>query len=138
MAEELTDGRPAAVGATDDVVEEGVVVSTKSRTQGDTDYEAVGGALDPKPTVVLVNRDSASAAEILTAALQVYDLAEAGDPVARRVVEESARALGRLVSLVGNLVMPQKVIISGEGVRLAEVGAQPLAEAVAAGRHQRP
>lgn len=65
---------------------------------------------------------------------EVYDLAEAGDPVARRVVDDSARALGRLVALVGNLVMPQRIIISGEGVRLAEVGAGPLAEAVAAGR----
>jgi carboxyl-terminal processing protease len=56
-------------------VEEGVIVSTTSRTQGDRDYDAVGGALDPRPTVVLVNRDSASAAEIVTAALQVYDAA---------------------------------------------------------------
>ncbi|WP_257570668.1 ROK family transcriptional regulator [Streptomyces sp. NP160] len=68
---------------------------------------------------------------------EVYDLAESGDPVARRVVDDSARALGRMVALVGNLVMPEKVIISGEGVRLAEVGAQPLAEAVAAGRSPR-
>ena len=35
-----------------------------------------GDALDPRPTVVLVNRDTASAAEILTAALEEYDLAE--------------------------------------------------------------
>lgn len=68
---------------------------------------------------------------------EVYDLAEAGDAVARRVVDDSARALGRLVSLVGNLVMPRKVIISGEGVRLAEVGAQPMAEAIAADRAPR-
>lgn len=65
-----------AILSASNFVEKGIVVSTTSRTQGDTDYEAVGGALDPRPTVVLVNRDSASAAEILTAALQVYDLAE--------------------------------------------------------------
>jgi carboxyl-terminal processing protease len=52
------------------------VVSTKSRTQGDKDYPAVGGAIEPKPTVVLTNRDTASAAEILTAALQQNDLAD--------------------------------------------------------------
>ena len=56
-------------------VEDGVVVSTRSRTQGEREYEATGGALDPRPTVVLINRDTASAAEILTAALDVYDLA---------------------------------------------------------------
>jgi carboxyl-terminal processing protease len=57
-------------------LEEGNVVSTRSRTQGDRDYEAAGDAIDPRPTVVLVNRDTASAAEILTAALQQNNLAE--------------------------------------------------------------
>jgi carboxyl-terminal processing protease len=57
-------------------LEDGNVVSTRSRTQGDRDYPAAGDAIDPRPTVVLVNRDTASAAEILTAALQQNDLAE--------------------------------------------------------------
>ena len=56
-------------------LEDGNVVSTRSRTQGDRDYSAVGDAIEPRPTVVLVNRDTASAAEILTAALQQNDLA---------------------------------------------------------------
>jgi carboxyl-terminal processing protease len=51
------------------------VVSTRSRTQGDNDYPAVGDPIDAHPTVVLVNRDTASAAEILTAALKENDLA---------------------------------------------------------------
>jgi carboxyl-terminal processing protease len=46
-----------------------VVVSTESRTQGDTVYETVGGNLDAVPMVVLIDRNTASAAEILTAAL---------------------------------------------------------------------
>lgn len=57
-------------------LEDGNVVSTRSRTQGDKDYPAVGDAIDPRPTVVLVNRDTASAAEILSAALQQNELAE--------------------------------------------------------------
>jgi carboxyl-terminal processing protease len=56
-------------------IDDGVVVSTSTRTSGDQDYDAVGGAIDPKPMVVLINRDTASAAEILSAALQDYDLA---------------------------------------------------------------
>jgi carboxyl-terminal processing protease len=46
-----------------------VVVSTKSRTQGDSVHKTVGGNLPKLPLVVLIDRNTASAAEILTAAL---------------------------------------------------------------------
>lgn len=46
-----------------------VVVSTKSRTQGDSVHETVGGNLPKLPLVVLIDRNTASSAEILTAAL---------------------------------------------------------------------
>jgi len=46
-----------------------VVVSTESRTQGDAVYKTVGGNLRAVPMVVLIGRNTASAAEILTAAL---------------------------------------------------------------------
>lgn len=46
-----------------------VVVSTKSRTQGDSVHETSGGNLPPLPLVLLIDRGTASAAEILTAAL---------------------------------------------------------------------
>jgi carboxyl-terminal processing protease len=46
-----------------------VVVSTDSRTQGHTVYKTVGDNLRAVPTVVLIDRNTASAAEILTAAL---------------------------------------------------------------------
>jgi carboxyl-terminal processing protease len=56
-------------------VEDGTVVSTESRAQGEREYEATGEALDPRPTVVLTDRNTASAAEILASALSDYDLA---------------------------------------------------------------
>ena len=56
-------------------VEDGPIALTESRTQGDRSFEAVGDAIEPRPTVLLVNRDTASASEILAAALQVNDLA---------------------------------------------------------------
>jgi carboxyl-terminal processing protease len=56
-------------------VKKGVIVSTKGRTQPHTNYDAVGGALAPRPMVVLINGDTASAAEILTAALKERGLA---------------------------------------------------------------
>jgi carboxyl-terminal processing protease len=46
-----------------------VVVTTKSRTQGESTHETVGDNLAAKPLVVLVDGGTASAAEILTAAL---------------------------------------------------------------------
>jgi len=46
-----------------------VVVSTESRTQGSSVHKSVGGALPRRPLTVLIDRNTASAAEILTAAL---------------------------------------------------------------------
>jgi carboxyl-terminal processing protease len=46
-----------------------VVVSTRSRSQGDSVHKTVGGNLPELPLVVLIDRNTASAAEILTAAL---------------------------------------------------------------------
>jgi carboxyl-terminal processing protease len=45
------------------------VVSTQSRTQGDSTYKADGSQLPAEPTVILTNANTASASEILTAAL---------------------------------------------------------------------
>lgn len=56
-------------------VEDGPIASTTSRTQGERSFKAVGDAIEPRPTVVLVNRDTASASEILAAALEVNELA---------------------------------------------------------------
>jgi carboxyl-terminal processing protease len=46
-----------------------VVTRTNSRTQGHAVYKTVGEQLPAKPIVVLIDRNTASAAEILTAAL---------------------------------------------------------------------
>ncbi len=45
------------------------VVTTDSRTEGHAEYETKGGNLPSLPVVVLIDRNTASAAEILTAAL---------------------------------------------------------------------
>ena len=60
---------------------------------------------------------------------EVLDLAET-DTVCRRVVDDAARGLGRLVAAIGNLTMPKKIVLTGDGVRLAQVGERALAEGI--------
>lgn len=56
-------------------VEDGPIVSTEGRTQPKETLDAVGDALDPKPMVVLIDGNTASASEILTEALSDAGLA---------------------------------------------------------------
>ncbi|WP_278235811.1 ROK family transcriptional regulator [Isoptericola sp. AK164] len=62
---------------------------------------------------------------------EALDLAEDGDPAARRVVDDAGRALGRFVAAAANFTMPERVVLGGEGVRLADVAR----EAMQAGLH---
>ena len=102
-------------------LEDGNVASTRSRTQGDRDYPAAGDALDPRPTVVLVNRGTASASEILTAALQQNGLAEVvgtrtyGKGTFQEVIELPAG--GALDLTIGEYLTSDGSSILGTGVR---------------------
>lgn len=61
---------------------------------------------------------------------EVLDLAEAGDPAADQVVGRSAHALGVLVAAVANIAQPERIILTGEGMRLAHVGRARLLVAI--------
>ena len=102
-------------------VEDGNIVSTRSRTEGERDYQAIGDAIEPKPTVVLVNRDTASAAEILTAALKENDLATVvgtrtyGKGVFQEVMDLPAG--GALDLTIGQYLTADGTSILGVGVK---------------------
>ena len=55
--------------------EGGPIVSTEGRSRAEQTFDAEGDALAPRPMAVLTNRDTASASEIVAAALQQNDLA---------------------------------------------------------------
>lgn len=60
---------------------------------------------------------------------EALQLADDGHPAARRIVGDAARGLGVLVAAICNLTLPDRVIIGGEGVRLAAVAHETLVAA---------
>ncbi len=98
-----------------------VVVSTESRTQGHAVYKTKGDNLPPLPIVVLIDRNTASAAEILTAAL--------ADDVAAKTVgtrsygkgvfqQEIGLSNGGALKLtVGEYFTPNGENLAGKGIR---------------------
>ncbi len=97
------------------------VVETSSRTQGDRTYEAVGGDIGPPPMVVLVDRDTASAAEILAAALQtsnddpVVGTRTFGKGVFQQVI--NLENGGALDLTIGEFLTAEGVSLAGEGLK---------------------
>ena len=102
-------------------VEEGDVVTTRSRTRGEQVYDATGGALDPQPTVVLINRDTASAAEILAAAICSYELGTiVGEPSFGKGTFQEVIHLdsgGALDLTIGEYVTADGVSLAGRGIK---------------------
>jgi carboxyl-terminal processing protease len=66
-----------AIGVASLFIKQGTVVTTRGRNQPTTAYTALGDAIATRiPMVVLVNRDTASSAEIVTAALKDHSRAK--------------------------------------------------------------
>lgn len=97
-----------------------VVVSTRSRTQGETVYEAEGDNLPPLPIVVLIDRGTASAAEILAAALaddagaEIVGTRSFGKGVFQQEVGLSNG--GALKLTVGEYFTPEGRNLAGDGI----------------------
>lgn len=108
-------------------VEDGDVVTTRGRTVGEEVYDAMGDALDPRPTVVLIDRGSASATEILAAAIQSYDLGTiVGEPSFGKGTVQQSVPLPDGSAI--NLTIAE--YLTAEGTSLAGEGVQPEVMAV--------
>ncbi len=109
--------------------EDELVVTTDSRTQGHAEYRTLGDNLPKQPLVVLIDRNTASAAEILTAALAddadapVVGTRSYGKGVFQQEVGLSNG--GALKLTIGEYFTPDGVNLAGHGIE-PDVGARDL------------
>jgi carboxyl-terminal processing protease len=115
-------------------IPEGKIVSTKGRSRPEHIYDATGGAIPAKvPVAVLVNRQSASASEIVTGALQdrkratVVGTRTFGKGVFQEIEQLSNG--GALDITVGEYFLPSGRNIGGGGVAKGD-GIAPDVKAV--------
>jgi carboxyl-terminal processing protease len=100
--------------------EDEVVVTTDSRTQGHAEYRTVGNELPALPIVVLVDGNTASAAEILTAALAddagapVLGTTTYGKGVFQQEIELDNG--GALKLTIGEYFTPDGTNLAGKGI----------------------
>jgi carboxyl-terminal processing protease len=101
--------------------EDEVVVTTDSRTQGHAEYRTVGGNLPPLPIAVLIDGNTASAAEILTAALAddagaaVVGTTSYGKGVFQQEIELENG--GALKLTIGEYFTPDGTNLAGKGIK---------------------
>ena len=112
---------PEAIIATSNFIErDELVVETRSRTEGDTRYLSVPGRLELPPIAVLMDRSTASAGEILAAALQFYlDVPLVGTRSFGKGLFQQVIPLGNGGSLdlsVGEFVTASGESLAGDGL----------------------
>ncbi|HEX5618231.1 MAG TPA: S41 family peptidase [Solirubrobacteraceae bacterium] len=114
-------------------IPDGRIVSTRGRARPERVYDATGGAIDSDiPVVVLVNKNSASASEIVTGALQDRDRATVvGTRTFGKGVFQEIEPLsngGALDITVGEYFLPSGRNLGGGGVERG-AGVKPDVEA---------
>ncbi|MFG3341348.1 ROK family protein [Glycomyces sp. NPDC048151] len=65
----------------------------------------------------------------------VLALARGGDPAAQRAFADAGNALGVLVATLANTIDPEKIVVTGEGIAVAELARTEVDAAIEAHRH---
>lgn len=68
---------------------------------------------------------------------EAMTLAAAGEPAAKRLVDDAGRGLGTLLAAIANLTTPRLIVLGGEGVGLVEVAHDAIHEGIAQHRDPR-
>jgi predicted NBD/HSP70 family sugar kinase len=68
---------------------------------------------------------------------ETLELAAEHHPAAERIVHDAASGLGILLAAICNLTLPQRIVIAGEGVRLATLGRELILTSMAKMRDPR-
>jgi predicted NBD/HSP70 family sugar kinase len=68
---------------------------------------------------------------------ELLGLASGGSPVAVRLITDAGHGLGRLIAAVANLTMPDRIVVTGEGVGLAQAAGPAIEEGIRADRDPR-
>lgn len=120
----------SAVESADLFLNQGVIVSTKSRSEGDQQYQALPGYnYDDLKIGILINNRSASAAEVFTAALQEHGRAwvigekSYGKGVVQKLFPLSDRSA--LQMTVSHYYTPKGNMIEGKGIEPNYIYALP-------------
>lgn len=80
----------------------------------------------------IVRRIEGDTGEPLAGPAQALELAHGGSPVAREAYADAGAAIGRAIGTVVNLLGPERVIISGEGLAAYDLFAAQVKDAFAA------
>ncbi|WP_322633364.1 ROK family protein [Glycomyces albidus] len=65
----------------------------------------------------------------------MVDLARNGDHAAAAAFRDAGRALGALIATVANAMDPEKIVITGDGIAVAELAQAENDAAIEANRH---
>ncbi len=92
------------------------------------------GCADSMLTTSAIESQASMALGTHVSYAQVLERARAGDPTCGALISRAAQALGTLVTTVANVIQPEHILLTGEGIELARVAEDQLTSQLAGQR----